>query len=97
MNETKKIYARYPYIRGNQALWRGDATEKGAQFRQVVVTSNEWMSTQGIFQVYGLEGTGNGIVDGKLSVSSNPTLLFDKEFEGLDAAGKKFAEIVNEA
>jgi hypothetical protein len=93
----KKHYARYPYIRGNQALWRGNASEKGAQFRQVVVTSSEWMLIQGVFQVYALEGSGNGIVDGKFSVSPEPTVLFDGDFQGLDAAGKKFDQIVKEA
>ena len=93
----KKHYARYPYVRGTQALWRGNASEKGAQFRQVVVTSIEWMSTQGVFQVYALEGIGNGIVNGKLSVSPEPTVLCNDDFQSLDAAGKKFDQLIKEA
>jgi hypothetical protein len=97
MTEKRKFYARYPYVRGNQALWRGDPSEGGAQFRQIVVTSNEWMLNQGVFQVYALEGTGNGIVDGKFSASPNPKVLCDEDVEGLEAAGQEFGRIVKEA
>ncbi len=96
--EKRKHYARYYIVRGHQALWKGDPSESGAQFRQVAITSNEWNSTQGIFQVYGLEGTGKGIVGGKLAVSDNdPAILFEGDFQGLDAAGKKFQQMVQEA
>jgi hypothetical protein len=97
MNMDKKVYARYFIVRGNHALWKGDPAESGAHFRQVVITSDEWNSTQGIFQVYALAGTGKGIVDAKLSVSPEPTVLFDGDFQGLDAAGEKFEQIVKEA
>lgn len=96
--KTRKPYARYYIIRGHQALWKGDPADSGAQFRQVVITSNEWNSTQGIFQVYGIEGTGKGIRNGKLAVSENdPTILFDKDFQGLDAAGKQFDQMMQDA
>jgi hypothetical protein len=96
--ENRKHYARYYIVRGHQALWKGDPAENGAQFRQVAITSNEWNSTQGTFQVYALEGTGKGIRDGKLAVSSeDPKVLFDGDFQGLDAAGEKFDQIIKEA
>src|SRR5258708_21007985 len=95
--EKRKHYARYYIVRGHQALWKGDPSESGAQFRQVAITSNEWNSTQGIFQVYGLEGTGKGIVAGKLAVSDNDTaILFQRDFQGLDPAGKKFQPTLHE-
>jgi len=94
---NKKSYARYFIIRGNHALWNGDPAVSGARFRQVVITSNEWNSTEGTFQVYALEGTGRGIVDAKLSVLPQPTVLFDGDFQGLDAAGEKFEQITKEA
>jgi len=97
MPNERKPYARYYIIRGHQALWKGDPSEKGAQFRQLVITSNEFNSTQGIFQLYGLEGTGDGIRDGKLAISeSDPKILIDADFNGLDEAVKKFAQIVKE-
>jgi hypothetical protein len=97
MNMAKKSYARYFIIRGNHALWNGDPAVSGSQFRQVVITSNEWNSTEGTFQVYAIEGTGRGIVGAELSVLLEPTVLFDGDFQGLDAAGEKFERIVNEA
>jgi len=97
MPDERKPYARYYIIRGHRALWRGDPSEKGAQFRQLVITSNEFNSTQGIFQLYGLEGTGDGIRDGKLAISEgDPRVLIDADFNGLDEAVKKFAQIVKE-
>jgi hypothetical protein len=96
--ENRKHYARYYVVRGHQALWKGDPAESGAQFRQIAITSNEWNSTQGTFQVYAVEGAGEGIRDGKLAVSGNdPNVLFDGDFQGLDVAAKKFDEIVKEA
>jgi hypothetical protein len=93
----KKSYARYFIVRGNQALWRGDPAVTGAQFRQVVITSDEWNSTEGTFQVYALAGTGMGIVEDRLRVLPEPAVLFDGDFQGLDAAGEKFEQIVKEA
>ena len=98
MDRKRKIIARYYIVRGNQALWNGDPAESGAQFRQVVITSDEWNSTRGIFQVYALAGVGKGIQNGKLAVSTDdPKVLFDQDFQGLEAASKKLTEIVEEA
>ncbi|SRR5258708_5185566 len=98
MPKERKPYARYYIIRGHQALWKGDPAESGAQFRQLVITSNEFNSTQGTFQVYGLEGTGNGIRDGKFATSGDdPKVLFDDDFNGLQAAVQRFTRMLEEA
>jgi len=98
MQKERKPYARYYIVRGHQALWRGDPAEKGSRFRGFAITSNEFFSTTGTFQVYGLEGTGEGIRDGKLATSeSEPTVLFDEDFQGLDGAGKKFDELLKQS
>jgi hypothetical protein len=55
------------------------------------------MLSGGIFQVYALEGVGKGIVGGKLSTLPNPSVLFDRDFTGLDAAIEKFRGLVKEA
>ena len=97
MAEHKTHYARYVFVRGNQSLWKGDAAQKGAQFRQVVITSDEWMLSDGKFQVYALEGIGNGIEAGKFSTVPTPKVLFDGDFDGEKAAADKFQEIVARA
>ncbi len=98
MQKERKPYARYYIVRGHQALWKGDPAEDGSQFRQVVITSNEFNSTQGTFQLYALEGTGKGIQNGKLTVSEDdPHVLIDHDFKGLDSAGKKFTQVVKDA
>jgi hypothetical protein len=98
MEKKRKPYARYYIVRGHQAFWKGDPAVSGSQFRQLVITSDEFNSTQGTFQVYELEGTGKGIQDGKLSVSQDePRILVDEDFAGLDAAGKKFKEMAEDA
>jgi len=98
MEKKRKPYARYYIVRGHQAFWNGDPSVSGSQFRQLVITSDEFNSTQGTFQVYGLEGTGKGIQDGKLSVSEDgPRILLDEDFVGLAAAGKKFKEMAEDA
>lgn len=95
---ARKHYSRYFIVRGNQTLWKGDAAEKGSQFRQFVITSNEFNSTLGTFQVYGLEGTGNGIQNGKFATSDDePRVLFDQDFVGLEAAGNKFGDLIKQA
>jgi|ERR1043166_2588147 hypothetical protein len=96
MGEEKKIFSRYYIVRENQALWTGNAAENGARFRQICMTSNEWMSSFGIFQVYCLQGTGQGLKDGILQVGP-PELLFDGDFQGLPDADKKFQELVKQA
>ena len=98
MARGRKPYARYFIVRGHQATWAGNPTQDGARFRQFVITSNEFNSTQGTFQVYGLEGIGKGVKDGKLATSDEePRVLFDEDFQGLDAAAKKFQALVAEA
>ena len=73
------------------------SAEKGSQFRQFLITSNEFNSTLGTFQVYGLEGTGNGIQNGKFATSDDePRILFDQDFQGLEAAGKQFDDLVKQ-
>ena len=95
MERERKFYARYYIIRGQQALWKGGPAEAGSQYRNVVITSNAFTSTQGTFQVYALKGTGKGIQDGEFAGPENePQLFFDEDFQGLDAAGKKFSQIV---
>jgi|SRR6185437_3609652 len=92
----KKIFARYYIVRGNQALWIGNAAENGARFRQVCMTSDEWASSFGVFQVYCLQGTSEGLERGALRVGQ-PELLFDADFEGQPNADKKFQELIQEA
>jgi hypothetical protein len=95
MKKERKFYARYHIVRGHQSLWKGDAAQAGSQFRSVVITSDEFNSTQGTFQVYALEGIGKGIQDGKfVGTEDDPTLLMDEDFQGADAAGKRFHEIL---
>jgi hypothetical protein len=98
MATAKKHYARYYIIRGHQTMWRGDAAEPGSPFREFVITSNEFNSTLGTFQVFGLEGASGGIKDGKFAQSdAEPTVLFDKDFTGLDEAAKQFDQLVSES
>jgi hypothetical protein len=64
----------------------------------VVITSDEWNSTEGTFQVLALEGIGKGIQNGKLAISQDETqVLFDNDFQAFDAAEKKFKELVEDA
>jgi hypothetical protein len=95
MEKERKIYSRYVFNRGLQTLWKGDAAKPGSQFRSIAITSDEFNSTQGIFQVLALEGIGRGIQDGKFAGSrDDPKVLFDKDFRGLDEAGQHFHEFV---
>jgi hypothetical protein len=95
---AKKHYARYFIVRDHVTLWHGDALIPGSRFRQLLITSNEFISTLGTFQVYGLEGASGGIKDGKFVTSgAEPTVLFDNDFNGLDAAAKQFEKSVKEA
>jgi hypothetical protein len=93
MAKERKIYAKYYIVRGHKTLWRGKAEEKGSQFLEIVITSNEFNSTQGIFQVFALEGTGAGIVDGELKTEDRTNVLLDKDFNGLDEAVKQLQAI----
>jgi|GEM_PF-3612233 len=98
MKKDRKVYSRYIFNRGLQTLWKGDAAAPGSLFRSVAITSDEFNSTQGIFQVLLLEGTGKGIKDGKFAgTDGDPKIVFDQDIKGLDEAGKKFAELVAES
>jgi hypothetical protein len=98
MARAKKHYARYYIVRGLQTMWRGDAADSGSLFREFVITSNEFNSTLGTFQVFGLEGASGSIKDGKFAPSdAEPAVLFDKDFDGLNSAVKQFNQLVTEA
>lgn len=98
MTKERKVYSRYIFNRGLQTLWKGDAAVAGSQFRSVAITSDEFNSTQGTFQVLALEGVGRGIKDGKFAGSgADPKVLFDQDVQGLDPAGAKFNELVADA
>ena len=98
MATAKKHYARYYIVRGLQTMWRGDAAEAGSPFREFVITSNEFNSTLGTFQVFGLEGASGGIKNGKFAPSdAEPIVLVDNDFDGLDSALKQFNQLVTEA
>ena len=98
MARAKKPYARYFIVRGHQTMWRGDPADPGSLFREFVITSNEFNSTVGTFQVYGLEGASGGIKDGRFAASDGePTVLFDKDCSGLDSAVKQFHQLIEDA
>jgi hypothetical protein len=98
MATAKKAYARYFIVRGFETMWHGDPAQIGSRFRTFVITSNEFNSTQGTFQVYGLEAASTGIKDKRLAASDEePAILFDKDFNGLDSAAKEFDRLVTDA
>ena len=98
MKKERKIYARYIIVRDFQALWKGDAAEAGSLFRSIVITSDEFTFTHGIFQVYVLEGIGKGVQHGKFAgAEDDPQLLVDEDFQGLEAAAQKFAAMVRDS
>lgn len=96
MAEDKNNFARYYIVRGNQALWIGNAAENGARFRQVCITSNDWASPFGVFQVYCLQGISQGLQNGSLQVGP-PELIFDEDFQGQADADTKFDDLVKQA
>ncbi len=96
MPEDKKVFARYHIVRGSQTMWIGDAAENGARFREVRMHSNDSTSPFGVFQVYCLQGRGQGLKDGTLRVGP-PELLFDADFQGQEEADNKFAELIRQA
>jgi hypothetical protein len=51
-----------------QTLWKGDASVAGSLFRSIAITSDEFNSTQGTFQILA-EGLGKGVHDGKFAGS----------------------------
>ena len=75
MDTKKKIYSHYIYNRGLNTLWKGDAANPGTLFRSVSLTTNEFNSTLGTFQVYALVGIGIGIENGKFSGTKADSLL----------------------
>jgi hypothetical protein len=94
----KKIYSRYNIVRGQGTLWKGNPAQSGAAFREFLITSDDWNSTAAIFQVYAIEGISQGIMGGTLSIDhQNTKLLSDGDFNGLEAAEKKFKELVDDA
>jgi hypothetical protein len=96
--EERKTYARYIYNRGLQTFWKGDAAKAKSQFRSIAIASDQFNSTEGTFQVYALEGVGKGIEKGKFVGSEDdPLILFDKDFNGLEAAASRFEELANDA
>jgi len=97
MKKERKIYARYIIVREHVALWKGDAAEAGSLFRSVVITSDEFTATHGIFQVYALEGIGKGIQHGEFAGAEDPHLLLDEDFQGIEAAAQKFAAMVRDS
>ena len=98
MKKDRKVYSRYIFNRGLQTLWKGDASVAGSPFRSIAITSDEFNSTQGTFQILALEGLGKGVHDGKFAGSDgDPKILFDEDVKGLDAAGKRFDELVTQA
>jgi hypothetical protein len=98
MAKAKKYYARYYIVREMLTMWAGAAANPGSLFRQFVITSNEFTSTLGTFQVYGLAGASGGIKEGKFTTSDEePTVLFDEDFDGLDSAAKQYEQLVAEA
>ncbi len=90
-------HGRYYFIRGLQSLWKGDPLVSGSQFREIVITSNQWNSTEGTFQTYAVECCTIGLAEATMAVSREPKLLFDSDFEGLEAAAKKFTELSADA
>lgn len=98
MTTARKVYARYNIVRDHEAMWAGDAANPGSLFRQFVITSNEFTSTLGTFQVYGLSGASGGIKNGKFNTSDEePTVLFDQDFNGLDSAAKQYEQLIADA
>lgn len=57
MKKDRKPYARYFIVRGRQAPWKGDPAEDGSQFRQVVITSDEFNSTEEHFRFMQLKAS----------------------------------------
>lgn len=62
------------------------------------MTTDAFANTESIYQVYALEGTGKGIVNGKFAGTEDDTkILFDKDIQGLKVAAKQFSELANDA
>jgi hypothetical protein len=62
------------------------------------MTTDAFANTEATYQVYALEGTGNGIVNGKFAGTKGDTkMIFDKDFRGMDAAAKEFIYLTSDA
>lgn len=98
MATERKHYSRYFYNRDLQTLWKGDASEAGSQYRSIAIATSQLNSIVGVFQVLALEGVGKGIRDGEfVGGDDNPKVLFDKDFDGLDAAADEFHKLLKDA
>jgi hypothetical protein len=76
-------------------LWEGAPPKDGSRFREFFITSDEWSSMAGAFQVYCVEGVSNKLNDGFLAISDdNKQLMFDEDFVGFEAADMKYKELV---
>jgi len=92
----EKRFAKHSFFRRIQALWIGNPAKNGARFREAGMTSDDWMSPFGAFQVYCVQADSHGLVDGGLRTGP-PELLFDADFQDQVEADRKFEELVREA
>jgi len=93
MSAEKKIYSRYIINRGLWTLWKGDPAVAGSRYRSIAITSSESTSIVAMFQVFETEGIGRGFENGKFAgVEGESQLLFDQDFNRMDAASKKVEE-----
>jgi hypothetical protein len=98
MAGERKIYSRYIINRGLTTLWKGDPATPGALYRSIVLTSPDFNSTVGQFQVLALEGVGKGVENGKFAgPQGEARVLFDEDRNGLEGAAKAFDVLVKDA
>ena len=97
MSNQKQGYSRYLVVRGHGIFWQGDPSS-GGRFRELFITSDQWSSMAGIFQVYGIEGKSSGLDGGFVSVlEEGKKLIFEGDFAGFDAADAKYKELIADA
>jgi hypothetical protein len=98
MVAERRVYFRYVFNCGLRRYWKGDAAKAGSQYRSIALTTDSFANTDAIYQVYALEGTGNGKVNGKFAGTKGDTkVIFDKDFQGMDAAVKIFSDLATAA
>lgn len=98
MSTDKASFSRYFINRGLTTLWKGDAAEPGASFRSIVLTSPDFNSTSGPFQVLALEGTGAGVKDGRFAGTQGTTkVLFDEDRDGAEKAAEQYKALIEAA
>jgi hypothetical protein len=98
MSDQEQVYSRYLIVRAHGLFWNGDPSKSGSRFREFFITSDDWSSMAGTFQVFGIEGTSNRLQDGFLVISDDSkNLIFDGDFAGLEAAEVKYKQLVAEA